>query len=393
MFRFYKIVILVFAPFILFGQTDIKGRILDYDSHEPVPFASVYIDQTTLGTLTDTTGLFAISKVNYPCRLVVSHVGYNTIFFALDRMNLSDSIFYIFPIDISINEISIVNKNLRKNNLKLFKEKFLGDDKWGRNAVIENEDVLKFKCEYDTILANKKNKIKIDSYKEVGVSIQRIENGAEPKYCVPSSVKAYSTEPLIINLPLTGYKLYFDLLEFSMEYDIENDFIFWKYLGYSLYKPLEPKSNSELFRFKRNRLNVYYDSPMHLFRAMCANKLRQNGYAIVERKVDGSSGIEPYIPINTDNWIFENKSLKIVGNKGKNFYVLYFTNINGEPLDLETRKSTYPEQSQMFFISDTCVIRENGTLVGNTILFRPFMGTKQIGASLPNDFKPGPGKL
>lgn len=390
MLRWIKTFLIAVVPICSAGQITVKGKIIDVITDNPVPYATVYIDGTTHGTITDSAGLFSLERVALPCQIVFGHTSYFSQSFSAGQDYLPDSIIFLTPKDIGMDEVVVSAKftDLREKNMKLFKQKFLGEDRWGLQAIIENEEVLRFVWQYDTLKVTSAMKKKI---KELGLdfdSFERIE-GKTDLYRVPLRFSASAANPLKIVLPLTGYRLTYDLQEFSIDFSSELNFVYWKYRGFSLYEAVEPKSNTELFKFKRNRLNVYYNSPMHLLRAMYSKSLRQNGYEVVELG-EGNTRLKP---LGSDTWIRETNTLTIPGNKGKNFYVMYYSNLNGEPTNLNQSPGISPVQSQIYFMSDSCLIRENGTLVNNDILFRPFMGTKQIGASLPSDFKPGPGRL
>jgi hypothetical protein len=389
MLRWIKTFLIILCPVCLQAQIEVRGRIIDVITDEPVLYASVYIDGTTYGTTTDSAGYYTLKNVNLPCQIVFGHTSYFSKSFKATQDNLPDPVIFLTPKNIGVDEVvfSIKNPNLREKYLKLFKEKFLGDDRWGLQAIIENEDALRFRWEYDTLNLSYSQREKI---KDSGLDIVPIEKveGKDGLYHVPIRFTAEAKQPLKIVLPSTGYHLTYDLQSFSLEYFPAIDFLYWKYSGFCLYQAIEPKSNAELFKYKRNRLNAYYNSPMHLLRAMYFKKIRANGYVIVEKLSDNS-----LLPMTIENWAYQNNSLTISGNKGKTYFVLYHSNINGEPTNLDRESVASPIQSQIYFISDSCVIRENGTLVNNDILFRPFMGTKQIGASLPSDFKPGPGRL
>ena len=76
------------VPFLLlsfcFGFTlraqVIKGHVQDAKTHEPLPFANVFLNNTTKGTVTDGKGGFLLKSIHEPgaYELVVSFVGYES---------------------------------------------------------------------------------------------------------------------------------------------------------------------------------------------------------------------------------------------------------------------------------------------------------------------------
>ncbi|HKJ41551.1 MAG TPA: carboxypeptidase-like regulatory domain-containing protein [Sunxiuqinia sp.] len=49
------------------GQTTLKGTVRDSTDHQPIPYATVYINGTMIGTITDTNGHFQLKKVLVIC--------------------------------------------------------------------------------------------------------------------------------------------------------------------------------------------------------------------------------------------------------------------------------------------------------------------------------------
>ncbi|MCQ2127110.1 MAG: hypothetical protein MJZ06_06740 [Bacteroidaceae bacterium] len=97
-------------------------------------------------------------------------------------------------------EVVVMDKRLWEKDLKYFKRMFLGEDRWGRNALIMNEEVLSFDNE---------------------------ENNG--KMCF----RASASEPLIIDLPLLGYELHVDLVNFTAINDNETQCNILGYFHYS----------------------------------------------------------------------------------------------------------------------------------------------------------------
>ena len=180
-----------------------------------------------------------------------------------------------------------------------------------------------------------------------------------------------------------------------MEFDPESDFMIWRYLGYSYYQPVKSGSKTAQNKIEKNRRDAYYNSPQHLCKSMFNKDFREKGYLIVEIANDSIFGGTYLRKIEPDScWQYKKETLEITGLKDKLYYVLYYTNLKGEHLNMKNRHggNRRPTQSEMIFMSDTCVIGSNGTVTDNSILFKPFMGTKQLGASLPNDYVPGTGR-
>ncbi len=148
------------VPFILlavclsiqvsYSQTGIvKGRVIDARSFKPLPFATVYMNQTTIGSVTNNNGDFVIQNIpvgRYD--LVVSYVGYQAY---QSRVIVNDSIPVTMSIKLSpsttnLNEILVRGK---KDNAwvalyEKFQRHFFGVSPYTSECRIVNPWVLDF---------------------------------------------------------------------------------------------------------------------------------------------------------------------------------------------------------------------------------------------------------
>jgi hypothetical protein len=71
----------------------------------------------------------------------------------------------------------------------------------------------------------------------------------------------------------------------------------------------------------------------------------------------------------------DNDRLQIIGLKGKQFTILYFSTANFESIDIRKLhrsaldESYAIERSKLFFINDTCIINKHETFTNNEIMF------------------------
>src|SRR5690554_4458709 len=80
---YFKISIAFYISFIgfsSFAQTELKGKVADFMTFEPIESASVYINKTTVGTITNVDGKFALQvpKANLTDTLVISSIGFKS---------------------------------------------------------------------------------------------------------------------------------------------------------------------------------------------------------------------------------------------------------------------------------------------------------------------------
>ncbi|MDR6968271.1 hypothetical protein J2X31_002288 [Flavobacterium arsenatis] len=153
----------------------IQGVVLDSKTQESLPGATVYLDGTTISTITDENGNFSINTKNSNATLVVSFVGYTT-----NRLE-NPSQYFNKKLKVLLEEQSInldevvVGKGpfSRKQMMKVFREQFLGESRAGSSCKIENEDdiVLYYDVSNNTLNASARNPLKIkNSYLDYEVN-------------------------------------------------------------------------------------------------------------------------------------------------------------------------------------------------------------------------------
>ncbi|NJK87138.1 MAG: hypothetical protein HC906_15340 [Bacteroidales bacterium] len=203
------------------------------------------------------------------------------------------------------------------------------------------------------------------------------------------SFRAYAVAPLKISLPLLGYNLQCDLIEFSLNYNKELDRWTFSYIGYFYYQSVNFENEKVLKRIDRNRKKAYFNSSLHFLRSLYVNQLNENGYQILESIEVDETMLKRLRPVNLDTCIIRNGTNEMIlnGLKNKTYYIHYYMDYNGFPNNLRINPKTTPHISMVTFTSDWCRIRKNGTTPDATILFSEEIGEKQIGATLPSDYE------
>ncbi len=356
-------------PVAVHGQNTITGTVLDSLTQEPLQFATVYINGTTKGTVTDADGHFELKDVSYPATVVFSFVGYKPQ--AHDIVRNPGHLSIELKPNIDLPEVVITNKKVKRKDLTYFKSMFLGDDRWGRHATIRNENVIMIENTYYT------RKVAVN---DIGYEVDE----------KVSVFNAWASEPLIIDLPLLGYVLYVDLVYFTVEHIGGNTLC--DMLGYFYYKPYTIGKESKLVSFEKNRRQAYYNSSQHFLRSVYENRLEENGYilAMADNSTIIRLDIIKYNPIGIEKYsdIIEDSIMQIHGLKDKRLKILYYHKYDGTPLNLKKNKTTlYPfSESGIAFMKDTCVFYKDGIVIDNNIRFMGEMSEKRVGACLPDDY-------
>ena len=290
-FRLNVFTILFFSliTFVISAQTfNIKGVVRDAKTAEVVPFANVFIANTTKGTSTNENGEYIISKIPFGIVIVsVSMVGYaparQTIRGETDATKEID--FTISPNEQELSEVKVSASRDKtwEKQLQRFSKAILG------------ESPLAKACSF-------KNSYQIDFEETKGV------------------LKASSTRPIELENLALGYRIFFTLTGFVLA----NDEI--QYQGYARYEEIKPVSEKEANKWTQNRRMAFEGSDRHLFWALAHRKLKAEGY---EGFVD-AVGFNP-------------------ANRTSNFYGQLGKNILAYPMDSLVRKGKIASEYRIRF--------------------------------------------
>ena len=132
----------------LYAQS-ITGQIQDSKTSEALPFANVFINNSTIGTVTNANGEFELT-IHEPgvYEVVFSYVGYESY---RRKVTVSDrplaiGVIKLVPDEVQLNSVEVQSKRDKEweRNLKKFKKVFFGDGKQGNSCILSNAWVLEF---------------------------------------------------------------------------------------------------------------------------------------------------------------------------------------------------------------------------------------------------------
>jgi hypothetical protein len=340
-----KIIILLLLPLFVFSQ-NIKGKVTN-SYNEPIAGASVYLDGTTIGTSSDSEGLFEITAKNkYNTLLIVRFLGYEDIIVS----NPYEKEFYTFilvPKTDVIETVVIVKDGFtRKQKLQLFREQFLGTTKYGKACKIVNEDAIDFNFDLDTFLFT-----------------------------------ATSSDPIKIENPELGYIIEFDLQEFYVKFSFKTiksiNAIQSMFLGTVKYTDI---SSDE--KIIKNRNDVYFGSSMHFFKSIIDNSWSAKNFILYEGKF--SVNASNYFKIEKTNDLYKvfvspttKPDLNLGSIKNDGFYADFSLLYNKK------------RQSRVIFKTKTFFVDNFGNNTHrDQIIFGGDIGQQKVGNTLPLNFEP-----
>jgi hypothetical protein len=350
---------------------EIKGMVLDQETDAPIPLAEVFISGTTFGSITDGKGEFELQTNYLPCLLVVSHISYVPFSKMIDDGSMSYVKIALIPYEHEIKEISVEGMNMRKENLKLFRQAFFGMDEYASACNILNDSVLRFRWDSSIFSASAYQPLLVDNNK-LGYRMKIILNDCRLVYD-----------------PVTYKKIQKNKKNKSIisgaVYQMQGEFFFIQH-------PPGKKGKQE--RTAKFRLEAYFGSRMHFLRALYSGDLKRQGYRI---NPDISQ-----VPItsygNADSWpgikfIFldpEGYPVKLMICPEKPMSIEFVKDFSGKPVNLERDNGTdlIHLHSKLAFGSKKCVIRYNGTTYDYSLIFSGYIGRQRLATLLPDDFVP-----
>ena len=331
--RVFFFLLFFFTNYIGYTQ-QISGIVLDAKNGEPIESVSIYFDNTTIGTTTNSKGEFSIEyREDIKSLLIFSFLGYKKSYIS----NYSPSKKYKVLLEEDLNTLDAVvithdDGMSREIKLNQFKTQFLGSTKNARSCKILNED--------DIILRYFKKE---------------------------KQLTASSRKPILVKNNNLQYLISYDLNDFKVDYahvNVEMKQFYTKlvlYSGTSRYENLE-KSNKK--RIKKNRQKSYKGSSLHFMRALANNRLKKENYIILKKGY----------AVNVEDFFFVtyNESTKSATVKLK------------EPVTIfhNKKQSRFECKADEFFIDQY----GNHTPI-DKVIFGGYMGRQRLADSVPLDYE------
>ncbi|MDR6194167.1 carboxypeptidase-like regulatory domain-containing protein [Siphonobacter sp. SORGH_AS_0500] len=384
---------LLFCCFIhSLGAQDqiLKGRVLDEKTNEPVAFASVFISTTTTGTLTNEKGEFSLSVKAGNYEVIVSMVGYEPLVYALDTRQ-KRAVSYLFKIQPKTYSLQTVGVKAKRDsswydNLKIFKEQFLGSSETAQQCRILNENQLVIVFDPQTAFLE----VKSDE-------VLKIENRE------------------------LGYRINYLLAEFK--YDMRQGYV--TYLGYPNFQLMEGNKSRQR-RWAKNRQRAYKGSIMHFVRSLRNQQLEAEGFNLrrlirmlnpnrpteeelkaIRQKIREQGGLRKDDPLEK---ILAKASLPKILEKLDTARVAYDEYLKNDQLTFEgffqvvyvgekeeptyvMSQSRHRNRQPMFQTSvfslrtESVLLEENGSILPPLgVMFEGYWGWEKVGDLLPLDY-------
>ncbi|MBL7757185.1 MAG: carboxypeptidase-like regulatory domain-containing protein [Chitinophagaceae bacterium] len=339
----------------VYSQFTIQGRIVDSSSREPLGGASVYCQNTTLGTVTNKDGYFSLSLKSGGYDLVISFTGYQT---QQVRISQSQPVFpdiLLIKEDKSLGEVIIRSSNEVKDGWEkygsFFIDHFIGTTPFSHQTQLENPEVLKF------FFLKKSNKLRV-----------------------------LATEPLRIRNEALGYQLIYQLDSFVYAYN--NDIS--TYRGFCLFSELEGTDSLRAI-WTANREKTYLGSKLHFMRSYYDSTLAEDGFVIALQDLKFKNKFNSISnPYDTTYYGAMDSTQQIEIWFPRKASITYQRQ-KPEPEYLQQLKlpADVPIQISYVDLTDAIAIRENGYYYEQSAwINQGYWGWKNLADLLPYDYLP-----
>ncbi len=237
---------ILLASITAHAQTLIKGQVIDQKTKETLAGISVYINNSTIGTITDTDGKFVLNvPFSGKVEVVFSHVIYQKKTMLVETARNENLQIALLAQDNTLNEVVIRASKNKDDNFKkwgdLFTKVLMGNDlHFANNCKIKNQKALVF---YFDKQANE--------------------------------LSVYARSPLIIENSITNYRIKMDLDNFK--YAFGTDVL---QFNYSAFFEEIPYNNEKEASVRSWRYSAYFGSQMHFMRAVFNNNLTNSGFTL-----------------------------------------------------------------------------------------------------------------
>ena len=240
---------ILFCTAVLFAQTGyypVTGKIIDAVTQMPMQAASVFAQNTTMGTVTDGEGNFKMLLPNGGYDLVITYTGYQT---ETKRITTSDAatkiVITLKQKEKAMEDLVIRSTNEVKDGWQkygdFFLENFIGKTANSSLCTIKNKDDIKF------YFSKKRNRLKV-----------------------------LSEVPLEIVNEALGYTIKYALDSFTYEYNTQVSL----YTGYPLFEEITPATETQRVQWNNNRMQAYKGSILHLMRSIYHKQIKEEGFEI-----------------------------------------------------------------------------------------------------------------
>ena len=336
----------------------VTGKVVDEKTNQALPGASVFCQNTTMGTTSDNDGKFYLRLSNGGYDLIISYTGYETRLIRISNGNKeNDSMVVLLKAeDKSMAEVVVAGSAEVADGWtkygQFFMDYFIGTTPNAAACSIENKEAVKF------YFYKKRNKLKVKSKENI----------------------------VVMNNAL-GYRIKYQLDSFVYDYNTNIS----SYTGYPLFEELgDSATPDQKAVWKKNRFRSYIGSRLHFMRSWYDSTLTDEGYQIeLLDSADNSKSTVIEDPYDSHYYSIDSGDV-VINIKGR-IRVNYKNQVPDKNYLAQNKfPATAKKQiSALDIASDGFVIEENGYFYEQSdVTNMGYWAWKKLAELLPYDYDP-----
>lgn len=248
--KIFPLLVLLISSLPVFSQANqfiVTGKVVLASTKQPLQGASVFAQNTTIGTATDAEGNFKLYLPDGGYSLAVTFTGYNTESRRVSNSDPNDRniVFEMSEKEKQMEEVAVVATSEVKDGWtkygQFFTDKFIGQTANSAGCILKNPEILKF------FFSKKRNRLKV-----------------------------MAPEPLIIENNALGYTIKYALDSFTYEYNTDVNV----YTGYPLFEEKTATDSVQQIKWNLARRHAYDGSILHFMRSLYDQRLKEEGFEI-----------------------------------------------------------------------------------------------------------------
>ena len=334
-----------------YAQFIVSGTVLDSATREPLSPASVFCQNTTLGTVTNKEGAFTISLKSGGYDLIFSFTGYKTQTVRVTENNKLEIL--LAKEDKSMSEVVIKSSNEVPDGWEkygdFFVQNFIGATPNARQTVLVNPEVLKF------YYYKRSNKLKV-----------------------------LATDAIQISNKALGYNLRYQLDSFVYYYATNIN----SYRGYCLFTEMEGEDSLKQV-WAKARKKAYEGSKLHFMRSYYDSSVVEDGWIIdMLDENNDKKFLKVKDPYDTNYYAAMDSTLQIEIYYPRKISITYKNKSpESEYLKKMNLPKSVPYQISYIDVRDWIAIMENGYYYDQKDwVNQGYWSWKNLGDLLPYDY-------
>jgi hypothetical protein len=358
----YKVIstffVVISTSFTVFAQTEysISGTVKSQVDLDPIAGAQIFLNGSTIGTLSDGDGHFTLSGIPEGAHdLIVQSLGFESVTSLIRTDQLEDQYSFVMKEKVyNLDEITVKpNSQDWKYNFEQFRKMFIGVGPFSKNTKIKNKEVVNFDFDLDNRTLN-----------------------------------AFAYETIEVENKDLGYRIFFFLESFEIDYKSGRFFFY----GQTFFEEMSSRRKKTRNKWKENREKAYLGSFAHFTKSLIDQKIVENGFVVKAEKRDDDAR---YLYTDTvpqsqffhqvDSSYYEYNFVNFLNITYKNEYedITYLYSI-AKPFDSNPRLLSDYQNSSITLISDSVLVDRSGFILDPTsILFDGYWAFEKLSDMLP----------